>query len=111
MTAGTMKASVIPSSDNTRRISAGTTSRRITVRHPKYRPTAAQPSPAMWNIGISARLTDCPGTNPQISPARRKVFIKLEVVSMTPLGKPVVPDVYSWNATSPGAATAPGSAG
>ncbi len=36
---------------------------------------------------------------------------KLSLVSITPFGSPVVPDVYSWNATSAPAPAAPGSVG
>ena len=28
------------------------------MRQPWYRPTIAQPAPAMWNIGIMARFTE-----------------------------------------------------
>jgi hypothetical protein len=39
----------------------------------------------------------------------QQVLAKLSFVSITPLGRPVVPLEYSWNATSSSADTTPGS--
>ena len=50
----------------------------------------------MWNIGIMARLTDRPGSTSHMSRTLEKAAIRFEVVSITPLGRPVVPEVYSW---------------
>ncbi len=62
----------------------------------------------MWNIGITAMFTESLSNFHEsvtfITPEK-----KLEFVSMTPFGSPVVPDVYIWIATSPGCGSAPGS--
>ena len=57
MTAGTRNALVMPCSGISSRMAAGSTSRMTMLVQPLYRPTIAQPAPAMWNIGITARFT------------------------------------------------------
>ena len=51
-----------------------------------------QPAPAMWNIGIMARFTES-GVNRHWSAMPITPLKKLSLVSITPLGSPVVPDV------------------
>jgi hypothetical protein len=46
----------------------------------------------MWNIGIMARLTDS-GLRPHWSAMPMTPSKKLSLVSITPLGRPVVPEV------------------
>ena len=110
ITAGTKKAVVTPKAGTTSRMRAGSTSRSSTVRQPWYRPTIDHPVPAMWNIGITARFT-APGVSCQDSAMLIMPWKKLSLVSITPFGRPVVPDVYSWNATSSPAGSTPGSVG
>ena len=92
MTAGTMNALVMPCSGIARRIAAGSTSRMTMLVQPKYSPTIDQPAPAMWNIGIIARFT-LSGVNRHCSVIPVTWPKKLSLVSITPLGRPVVPDV------------------
>ena len=73
-------------------IAAGSTSRNTTFVEPQYRPTIAQPEPAMWNIGITAMFT--------LSAVKRHSWVmpadqaeEVRSVSITPLGRPVVPEV------------------
>src|SRR3954451_10108736 len=92
MTAGTNSALVTPNSGITSRMRAGSTSRRTTVWHPWNKPTIDHPDPAMWNIGITAMFTESLSNFHDsvtfITPEK-----KLALVSITPLGRPVVPDV------------------
>ena len=92
MTAGTRNALVTPCSGIARRIAAGSTSRMTTLVQPLYSPTIAQPAPAMWNIGITARFT-LSGVNRHCAMIPVTWPKKLSLVSMTPLGRPVVPEV------------------
>ena len=62
------------------------------MRHPCDSPASAQPDPAMWNIGITARFTDS-GESSHEDAICSMPQKKLSFVSITPLGKPVVPDV------------------
>src|SRR3954464_1249119 len=88
----------------------GSTSRNSTVWQPWNSPTIAQPEPPMWNIGMTAKFTES-GVNRHDSVTFMTPLKKLSLVSITPFGNPVVPDVYSWNATSAPAACTPGSLG
>ena len=58
---------------------------------PRASATLAQPDPPMWNSGIATRDTDVSSTShafaTSISPEQ------LPLVSCTPLGSPVVPEV------------------
>ena len=60
-------------------------------RTPGYSPRIAQPPPPMWNSGIATRFTESGRKPPAVlSPSiavKRFLF-----VSITPLGRPVVPD-------------------
>ena len=67
-------------------------SRSTTVWQPKHIPTSDQPAPAMWNIGIIARFTDS-AVNRHCSVMPITPLKKLSLVSITPFGSPVVPDV------------------
>ena len=107
-TAGTRNISVIPSGPRVRAGAAGSTSRRITERPPRDMAHSAHPDPPMWNSGIATRLTvSSPMVN--VSPASPMAVARFAFVSMTPLGSPVVPEVYSCMLTSVGAPTWPGS--
>ena len=76
---------------------AGSSSRKITDVQPSYIPAVAQPPPPMWNSGIATRLTASPSSS-QMSFAIGSRLKKLEFESITPFGRPVVPDEYSWKA-------------
>ena len=78
-----------------RRISAGSTSRMRMFVPPKKNPETPQPLPAMWNSGMATRLTES-ASNDQTSPAAGSISKKFRLTSSTPLGRPVVPEVYSW---------------
>ena len=93
MTAGTKNAFVTPNSGITCK-----DARRIDLAHartvwqPCTRPIIDQPVPAMWNIGMTARLTRL-SSNRHESATCSTPLKKLSLVSITPLGSPVVPDV------------------
>ena len=53
---------------------------------------SAQPEPPMWNSGIATRLT-VSSVMLNVLPASEIAVDKLALVSITPLGSPVVPDV------------------
>ncbi len=89
--AGTRSAWVIPRSPNIPTSAAGSSSRTMTLVQPSYIPAVAQPPPAMWNSGIATRLT-ASGVSSQISLATGSNPKKLVLLSITPLGRPVVPD-------------------
>ena len=59
--------------------------------HPSYIPATAQPPPAMWNSGMATRFTES-GVSSQSSFAIGSRLKKLALVSITPFGRPVVPD-------------------
>ena len=75
-------------------ISIGLTSFVKTVCAPLAIPANAQPLPVMWNSGIATRFT-ADESNFQASRPVLIVARKLEFVSSTPFGSPVVPEVYS----------------
>ena len=87
-----MSALVTPNSGMTRRIAAGSTSRNSTFEAPLYSPTTPQPLPAMWNSGITTRLMLCSSKLHSIVPVGI-IEKKFSLVSSTPFGRPVVPDV------------------
>ena len=62
----------------------------MTLRAPTYIPTSAQPLPPMWNSGIATRFTER-SENPHMSTAAGSRASTLWLLSMTPLGRPVVP--------------------
>ena len=96
-------------SDSIVRISAaGSRSRTITDVAPSYIPATAQPPPPMWNSGMATRFTESRPI-PHMSLAIGRSANRLWLLSITPFGRPVVPDEYSWNATSPASACTPGS--
>ena len=90
-TTGTRNAWVIPCSPNIPTNAAGSSSRTMTLVQPSYIPAVAHPPPPMWNSGIATRLTES-GENSQISLATGSNPKKLVLLSITPLGRPVVPD-------------------
>ena len=53
---------------------------------------SAQPDPPMWNSGMATRLT-VSSEMVKVSPAAPMAVDRLALVSMTPLGSPVVPEV------------------
>jgi len=71
-------------------ISTGLISRTMTVVAPIAWPAVAHPPPPMWNSGIAAMFT-VSGPKPQIWRANGSSAKKLSFVSITPLGRPVVP--------------------
>ena len=71
-----------------------------TLVAPHVRPTSSQPIPPMWNSGIATRLMELSSTDQYSgSPAVR--LERLRLVVCTPLGRPVVPEVYSCRTTAP----------
>ena len=90
---------MIPSRATSSRRSDGSTSRKMTERPPRDMAHSAHPEPPMWNSGIATRLTvSSPMT--KVCPASPIAVARLAFVSMTPLGSPVVPEVYSCMLTS-----------
>ena len=75
--------------------------RKITEVHPSYIPAVAQPPPPMWNSGIAMRLT-ADSSLPDVLGGWQQAE-EVRVRELTPFGRPVVPDEYSWNAVSSGA--------
>ena len=108
-TAGTTNISVMRSVSMSSSNLDGSTSRRITERPPRDMPHSAQPEPPMWNSGMATRLT-VSAVMLKVWPASDTAVERLALVSMTPLGSPVVPEVYSCMLTSSGRPTCPGSA-
>ena len=109
-TAGTRNISVMRSVATRVRSRAGSTSRRITERPPRDMAQRAQPEPPMWKRGMATRLT-VSSVMLKVIPASEIAVDKLALVNITPLGNPVVPEVYSCMLTSPAAPTWPGSIG
>jgi len=73
-------------------MATGSTSRITMLVQPQYKPTIAQPDPAMWNIGITAMLT-LSAVNRHCGVMHDTREKKLLFFSITPLGRPVVPEV------------------
>src|SRR5688500_11444254 len=92
------------------KIAAGSTSRINADVAPMAQPTRPHPEPAMWKVRITTELTEC-GPNPHVRGIASMEPLKLALASITPLGSPVVPDVYSWRQTSSLADSVPGSSG
>ena len=65
--------------------------------------------PPMWNIGSGVRLT-VSASKPQRGDVSAAAA-RLRCVVRTPLGTPVVPDVYICTTVSPEAPRSPGSTG
>ena len=74
--------------DDLRRVELADKDRRRSLTSPRY----AHPIPPMWNIGSGVRLIDSE-SKAQTS-ALRYAAARLRCVVRTPLGRPVVPDVY-----------------
>ena len=91
-TAGTTNISVMRSSAMSPSNTAGSTSRRMMERPPRDIAHNAQPEPPMWNSGMATRLT-VRSEMLNVSFADPIAVERLALVSMTPLGRPVVPDV------------------
>ena len=61
-------------------------------RPPRDMAHSAQPDPPMWKSGIATRLTvSSPMWN--VMPASEMAVERFALVSITPLGRPVVPEV------------------
>ena len=58
---------------------------------PSYMPATAQPPPPMWNSGIATRFTES-SLMPHMSFAIGSSANRLSLLSITPFGRPVVPD-------------------
>ena len=76
-------------------------SRVITLGTPSWIPNRTYDDPPTWNSGIATMFLS-PSSNPQPSWAFRVWAIMLAWVSMTPLGRPVVPEEYITRHTSSG---------
>jgi hypothetical protein len=59
----------------------------------------------MWNNGMVTSTTDV-GSRSHLGDTGGIRAPRLALVSMTPLGRPVVPEVYSWRITSSASETA-----
>ncbi len=92
-TAGTRKAWVMRSFSMSRRSSTGSMSRRITEVPPRDIPLNAQPEPPMWNSGMATRLTVSSRISNASPAASSNIAATLRFPSITPLGRPVVPEV------------------
>ena len=75
---------------------------------PIARLTSPQPEPAMWNVGITTWDTDS-GVKSQFFGTSSMNEKRLRLLSITPLGSPVVPDVYSCRQMSSSVPSTPGS--
>ena len=91
------------------RISTGSMSRRITDVPPRDIPLKAQPLPPMWNSGMATRLTVRSSISKAPPAACSSMTSRFLLASITPLGTPVVPDVYNCMDTSSGSPSCPGS--
>ena len=61
-------------------------------RPPRDIAHSAQPDPPMWKSGMATRLT-VSSEMLKVSPAEPIAVDRLALVSMTPFGRPVVPEV------------------
>ena len=86
-------------------------SRRITDVPPRDMPHSAHPEPPMWNRGMATRLTTSSSISKASPAAFSSMWWMLSFPSITPLGSPVVPDVYSCRAMSSTAPSYPVSRG
>ena len=89
--AGTKTAWVTPWWAIRSTIPPGSTSRWSTDGRPRYRATRPQKPPATWNCGITAMLTER-SSNPSRSSMPTSEAKQAALVSITPLGSPVVPE-------------------
>ena len=71
-------------------------------------PRNVQPIPPMWNIGSGVRLTDA--ASKRQAGTLSVAAARLRCVVSTPLGTPVVPDVYICTTGSAASPRPPGSA-
>ena len=63
----------------------------ITDVAPSDIPATAQPPPPMWNNGMATRFTES-GPIPHMPLAIGRSANKLSLLSITPFGRPVVPE-------------------
>ncbi len=91
-TAGTRKAWVTRRAPIRSMSAAGSISRTITDVPPYAMPANAQPAPPMWNSGM-ATIETIVSSKPQISRASSTMAKALALLSITPLGRPVVPEL------------------
>ena len=90
-TAGTRNPWVIRSLPIRSISAAGSSSRMTTDVPPLNMPAMAQPEPPMWNSGM-ATIDTISGVKPQTSLASGSSANRLSLLSITPFGRPVVPD-------------------
>ena len=90
-TAGTTKPWVMPCCWNNLTVDTGSKSRTMTEVQPSYIPATAQPPPPMWNSGMATRFIES-GLSSQMVLAAGRRLKKLRFDSITPFGRPVVPD-------------------
>ncbi len=76
-------------------------SRVITLGTPSWMPNRTYDEPPTWNSGIETMFLS-PSSNPQPSWACSVWAIMFAWVSATPLGRPVVPELYITRQTSSG---------
>ena len=76
-------------------------SRVITLGTPSWMPNSTYDDPPTWNSGIDT-IDLSPGSNSQPSWALTVCWTMLVWVSITPLGRPVVPEEYITRQTSSG---------
>ena len=81
----------MPCSGIRRTSAAGSMSRTITDVAPSYIAAVAHPPPPMWNSGMATRFTPSSDSSHMLfaTGSRPKKFV---LVSITPFGRPVVPE-------------------
>ena len=85
-------------------------SRRMIECPPRDMPHRAHPVPPMWNSGMATSETvSAPMRKTWSASVRMHAMFCPEIIA--PLGRPVVPEVYSWVTTSSGPGSKPGSDG
>ena len=92
------------------RTASGATSRTTRVRPPTAMLFSAQLLPPTWKSGMATMFTQS-AVKAKAAEAAAVWASRLRWVSMAPLGKPVVPEVYSCRKQSSGPARCSGSTG
>src|SRR5687767_15447773 len=100
--AGTRNVCVTASSRKCPNSVVGDASPAKIVVAPACRPAKPQLSAPTWKSGVASRLT-LSACNPQRGVTPATLVARLRLVSITPLGRPLVPDVYTCRTTSSGA--------
>ncbi|MNT48623.1 hypothetical protein D3C72_1854140 [compost metagenome] len=106
MAAGTMNSLLTRSCSMKSSTVRGSNSRATTPLAPERRLRSPQPEPPMCATGIATSEISSAVQCDQAMPSRSLTsvpMVRLRCVSIAPLGRPVVPEVYSCSTTSCGA--------